>query len=134
LSDTPSTEAIPRPTVTFRGVGASAGFATGKLVICADDAENAAGGAAVVYFCTETSAEDVPAVKACVALVTTRGGLTGDGAIVARALGKPCVIGLPDLIIDRSAGCVRDKSGNVFPIGATVSVNGRAGTVEFATA
>ncbi len=82
--------------ILAKGVGASPGLATGRLTFSAVDAERRKGaGEALVFLCDEAGHEDRAGIEAAVAVVSVRGGLTGDAAIMARALGKPCVVGVP---------------------------------------
>lgn len=84
-----------------KGMGASPGKATGEIVFHARDAvAAAASGKSVILVRIETTAEDVPGMQAAVGIVTTRGGITGDAAIVARSLGKPCIAGCTPLRVD----------------------------------
>lgn len=80
--------------IVARGVGASPGLATGKLAFSAADADRRKG-EKLVFLCDEAGHEDRIGIEAAVAVVSVRGGLTGDAAIMARALGKPCVVGVP---------------------------------------
>lgn len=84
-----------------RGMGASPGTATGHVVFRSEDAVVAKSkGLPVILVRIDTSAEDVPAIQASVAVVTTHGGLTGDAAIIARTLGKPCIASCSALRVD----------------------------------
>src|SRR5262245_59796819 len=84
-----------------RGVGASPGTATGQIVFHARDAVDLAErGIAVIFVRIETTPEDVPAMKVASGIVTTRGGITGDAAIVARSLGKPCIASCAQVLVD----------------------------------
>jgi pyruvate, orthophosphate dikinase len=84
-----------------KGMGASPGTATGEIVFRADDAVSLASqGKAVILVRIETTPDDVPGMRAAAGIVTTRGGLTGDAAIVARSLGKPCIAGCAPLRVD----------------------------------
>jgi pyruvate,orthophosphate dikinase len=75
-----------------KGLGASPGRATGPVAFSAAAVQSfAAKGTPAIFVCIEAGAEDADGIRACAALVTTRGGITGDGAIIARALGKPCL-------------------------------------------
>ena len=76
----------------LKGLGASPGRATGPLAFTAAAAiDFAKKTTPAILVCTEAGAEDGDGIRACAGLVTTRGGVTGDGAIMARALGKPCL-------------------------------------------
>ena len=80
---------------------ASPGTATGEIVFRSEDAVSLADqGKQAILVRIETTQEDVPGIKAAAGIVTTRGGLTGDAAIVARALGKPCIATCPPLRVD----------------------------------
>jgi pyruvate,orthophosphate dikinase len=77
-----------------RGLPASPGAASGRLVFSADEAVRlSAEGEDVILVRRDTSPDDVHGVKAAVALLTTAGGLTSHAAVVARGLGRPCVAG-----------------------------------------
>ncbi len=84
-----------------RGQGASPGKATGPLATSSESAiAFEKKGTRAILIRIETSAEDMDGIRACAGLVTTRGGLTGDGAIAARALGKPCIVGVSSMRVD----------------------------------
>jgi pyruvate,orthophosphate dikinase len=84
-----------------KGVGASPGTATGAIVFRSEDAVAlAAEGTAVILVRIETTSEDVPGMRVAAGIITTRGGITGDAAIVARSLGKPCIASCPPMRVD----------------------------------
>ena len=84
-----------------RGMGASPGTATGEIVFRPEEAiALAAQGKTVILVRIETTPDDVPAMKVAAGIVTTRGGITGDAAIVARSLGKPCIASCAPLRVD----------------------------------
>jgi pyruvate,orthophosphate dikinase len=86
-----------------RGQGASPGQARGPITTSPESAVALADkGTPAILVRIEASAEDMDGIRACAALVTTRGGLTGDGAIAARALGKPCIAGVPSMRVEYS--------------------------------
>lgn len=121
----------------FIGLGASPGVAEGVLALRTEDALAwAAQGRRVVLALRDVDAEDTPAVRVCAALVTTAGGLTSDAAIVARALGIPCVTGCMTVTVGASALRVADASGAVraVPSRARVWVDGTTGRVRWAGA
>jgi pyruvate,orthophosphate dikinase len=77
-----------------KGQSASPGRATGPLALSAKSAiDFAERGTPAVLVRTEMAAEDVPAIRVAAAIIITRGGITADGAIAARVLGKPCIVG-----------------------------------------
>ena len=80
--------------VLAKGLPASPGAATGELVFDADEAVHLkAQGHTVILARVETSPEDVQGMHAAVGILTTRGGMTSHAAVVARGMGRPCVVG-----------------------------------------
>ena len=91
----------PKTTILARGLPASPGAASGKVVFSADEAEAlAARGEAVILVRVETSPEDIHGMHAARGILTTRGGMTSHAAVVARGMGRPCVAGAGDLRVD----------------------------------
>ncbi|MDB4941984.1 MAG: Pyruvate,phosphate dikinase [Labilithrix sp.] len=91
---------MPR-TLLAKGMGASPGTATGAIVFRSEEAVALAeAGQSVIFVRIETTAEDVPGMRASAGIVTTRGGITGDAAIVARTLGKPCIASCAPMRVD----------------------------------
>lgn len=90
-----------------KGMGASPGTATGAIVFRSEDAVALAeAGTAVILVRIDTTPEDVPGMRAAAGIVTTHGGITGDAAIVARSLGKPCIASCAPLRVDYGANTV----------------------------
>jgi pyruvate,orthophosphate dikinase len=113
-----------------RGLAASPGAATGKIVLD--------GGAAsklrseeVILVRAETSAEDVEAMRAASGILTSAGGLTSHAAVVARAMGKPCVAGATSLAVDyaRRLLVVRGDRTIELPEGYVITIDGTRGLV-----
>ncbi|UZK70897.1 pyruvate, phosphate dikinase [Sphingomonas sp. S1-29] len=89
----------PRDVLT-KGLPASPGAASGKVVFDADTAERAAAnGEAVILVRVETSPEDIHGMHAAKGILTARGGMTSHAAVVARGMGRPCVSGAGTLSI-----------------------------------
>jgi pyruvate,orthophosphate dikinase len=87
--------------VLTKGLPASPGAASGKIVFTADEAEKlAAEGVAVILCRVETSPEDIHGMHAARGILTARGGMTSHAAVVARGMGRACVAGAGDLRID----------------------------------
>jgi pyruvate,orthophosphate dikinase len=120
--------AAPR-TVIARGLPASPGAVTGKVVFHADDAEKKAGaGEAVILVRNETSPEDIGGMHAAQGILTATGGMTSHAAVVARGMGKCCVAGAGTLRIDYEGG--RFTAGDaVIREGDVISLDGSAGEV-----
>jgi pyruvate,orthophosphate dikinase len=120
-----------------KGMGASPGTATGEIVFRSEDAvAGAAQGKSVILVRIETTSEDVPGMKAAAGIVTTRGGITGDAAIVARSLGKPCIASCAALRVDYSANSLmvwRDSSDDdedrVLTKGDIITIDGGKGEI-----
>jgi len=112
-----------------RGLPASPGAASGKLVFSADRAEAQAGAGEKVILCRiETSPEDIHGMHAARGILTTRGGMTSHAAVVARGMGRPCVVGAADLRIDYRAGVLRVRDLQLSE-GDLVTIDGSTGEV-----
>ncbi len=113
-----------------KGLPASPGAATGKVVFDAEQAVEMAGrGEKVILVRTETSAEDIHGMAAAQAILTATGGMTSHAAVVARGMGKTCVAGCSDIAIDYSAGHFRSSGGVTVSRGDYISVDGTEGIV-----
>ena len=111
------------------GLNASPGAAAGKAVFTADRAaELGKAGEAVVLVRPETSPDDVHGMIVAKGILTARGGATSHAAVVAAALGKPCVAGAGDLRDRRGAGEMR-AGDQVIHEGDDISIDGTTGEV-----
>lgn len=109
--------------VIVKGLPASPGAATGKVVFEADEAEELARqGEKVILVRPETTPEDIHGIVAAQAVVTSRGGMTSHAAVVARGMGKPCIAGCEEMKID-----LRKKE---FQVGDTVVKQGEVISVD----
>ncbi len=121
-----------------KGLPASPGAASGKIVLDADTAELWAGREEdVILVRVETSPEDIHGMHAARGILTARGGMTSHAAVVARGMGRPCVSGASAVSInmaDRTLqiGSRQLKEGDVITLdGATGQImNGRVPTIE----
>ncbi|WP_294287852.1 pyruvate, phosphate dikinase [uncultured Sphingomonas sp.] len=106
--------------VLTKGLPASPGAASGKVVFTADAAESAAkDGQDVILVRVETSPEDIHGMHAAKGILTARGGMTSHAAVVARGMGRPCVSGAGALSIGKGVMRVGDrevKEGDVLTI------------------
>src|SRR6266566_1852989 len=121
----------PRASVTLvaQGLPASPGAATGEAVFDADEAEALAQeGRKVILIRPETSPEDFHGIVAAQAVLTARGGMTSHAAVVARGMGKTCVVGAKDIEVDPAAGRLR-ANGRVVKWGQLITVDGTTGRV-----
>jgi pyruvate,orthophosphate dikinase len=117
--------------VIAKGLPASPGAATGQVVFFAKDAEKwAKEGREVILLRPETSPEDIGGMHAAKGILTARGGLTSHAAVVARGMGKPCVVGCEDLIVDEEKKIAKTKDGK-FTIkeGDWLTIDGKTGYV-----
>jgi pyruvate,orthophosphate dikinase len=115
--------------VLAKGLPASPGAATGQIVFFAEDAEAwAEDHKKVVLVRTETSPEDLRGMNVAQGILTARGGMTSHAAVVARGMGKCCVSGAGNLVIDYKARTMT-VDGKVFKEGDWISLNGSTGQV-----
>ncbi len=115
--------------VLAKGLPASPGAASGKLVFEADDAEKvAATGEKVILLRTETTPDDIHGILAAQGILTSRGGMTSHAAVVARHMGKPAVCGCEALKIDYTERTVTINDV-VYPEGTLFSIDGSTGRV-----
>ncbi len=115
--------------VVTKGLPASPGAATGRVVFNADDAEEwAAKGEKMVLVRIETSPEDIGGMNVAEGIVTARGGMTSHAAVVARGMGKCCVAGCKDILVIYSARQFR-VGDQVVKEGDWLSLNGSTGEV-----
>ncbi len=110
------------------GLSASPGAATGRLCFSAEEAAALArAGEPALLTRAETTPEDVHGMDAAVGVLTTRGGLTSHAAVVARGMGRPCVVGASDARIDAEEARLIASDGRVFRAGDWVTLDGSAG-------
>jgi pyruvate,orthophosphate dikinase len=115
--------------VLAKGLPASPGAASGKVVFSAEDAEAAAAkGQNVILVRIETSPEDIHGMHAAKGILTTRGGMTSHAAVVARGMGRACVSGAGDLRIDYKGQCF-SVMGTTVKAGEIITINGSTGEV-----
>jgi pyruvate, orthophosphate dikinase len=115
--------------VLARGLPASPGAASGKLVFSAEEAESCASrGEAVILARVETSPEDIHGMHAARGILTARGGMTSHAAVVARGMGRPCVAGAGDLRIDYASGTMMVRNIQVRA-GDLITLNGSTGEI-----
>src|SRR5881296_2948104 len=116
-------------TVVARGLPASPGAAIGEAVFDADEAAALEKkGHKIILVRPETSPEDFHGTVAAQAVLTARGGMTSHAAIVARGMGKTCVVGAKDIEVDPHGGRFR-ANGRVVKQGQVITVDGTSGRV-----
>jgi pyruvate,orthophosphate dikinase len=115
--------------VIGRGLPASPGAACGKLVFSADRAEQlASSGDKVILVRPETSPEDVHGMYAAQGIITTRGGRTSHAAVVARGMGRACIVAISDMDVDLERGELRCH-GLTLVEGDVITMDGSSGEV-----
>jgi len=108
-----------------KGLAASPGAAFGAVVFTADDTkayEN------TILVRPETSPEDIEGIHVAQGILTSRGGLTSHAAVVARGIGKPCVVGCSEIFIDeeKKQFVVGDR---VVREGDVITIDGTTGEI-----
>ncbi len=111
-----------------RGLGAAPGVAVGRLAASVEEAQRlAAAGDPVVLVRPDTSTADIDGFAAATAIVTASGGRTSHAALVARQMGRPCVVACEALRFDEHQGRVRGATA--LSVGDWLSVDGDRGLV-----
>ena len=115
--------------VLTRGLPASPGAASGKIVFDADTAERwQEMGEDVILVRIETSPEDIHGMQAAKGILTARGGMTSHAAVVARGMGRPCVSGAGNISIDGKTRVLR-VDGRELKEGDIITLDGTSGEV-----
>src|SRR3954454_23128089 len=115
--------------VAARGLNASPGAASGRIVLDADTAaERGKGGESVILVGWETTPDDIHGMIHAKGVLTAHGGMTSHAAVVARGMGKPCVAGCEGLEIDQVSKTVR-IGGRELHEGDTITIDGGTGRV-----
>jgi pyruvate, orthophosphate dikinase len=111
------------------GLPAAPGGAVGEAVFDADRAvERAKIGHQVILVRPETSPEDIAGMYAAQGIVTARGGRTSHAAVVAVGMGKPCIVGAGELVIDAQRRAVEAR-GRIVREGDIIAIDGDTGEV-----
>ncbi len=116
--------------VVAKGIAASPGAATGRIVFSSPAAQaSAARGEPCILVRRETAPEDIRGMHSAVAVLTERGGVTSHAAVIARGLGLPCVVGAMGLRLDAKDKKLIAADGRVFGEGDTITLDGTTGEV-----
>ena len=123
-------EELKNATVISTGLAASPGAGCGKLYFTAEEVSLAKKrGEKCILARLETSPEDIKGMQDAEAIITVRGGMTSHAAVVARGMGRCCVCGCGDLVVDENTKTLKTKTGEIFKEGDFVSVDGSTGKV-----
>ena len=126
----PSLDPKASKTVIAKGLPASPGAACGEVVFSADEAEEAARiGLKVILVRVETSPEDIHGMHAAQGILTARGGMTSHAAVVARGMGKCCVAGCSEIVVNYREQQFTAKGGVVIKKGDIITLDGSTGEV-----
>jgi pyruvate, orthophosphate dikinase len=125
---TPRVVTADEADVLTRGLGACPGVAAGRVATTADNAVRMAAEGPVILVRPQTSPLDLHGLAAAAGVVTARGGPASHAAVVARAMGKPAVVGATDLTVDVAGAAVR-AGGRTVPEGTLITIDGTGGEV-----
>jgi pyruvate,orthophosphate dikinase len=112
-----------------RGLPAGPGAATGRIAFNAEHAVTMAKSDPVILVRVETSPEDIAGMHSAAGILTTRGGLTSHAAVVARGMGRPCIVGAGTLKVDYGKGELRSEGHEPLEEGDWVSIDGTTGEI-----
>ncbi len=97
-----------------QGLAASPGGVSGRVVFSSEEAQQAgARGEKVILVRAETSPEDIKGMIAAEGILTTRGGITSHAAVVARGMGKCCIVGCEEIILNEEKGYIKTTDSKV---------------------
>jgi pyruvate, orthophosphate dikinase len=114
--------------IAARGLNASPGAASGRIVLDADAAAERGATEPIVLVRWETTPDDIHGLIAAQGVLTAHGGMTSHAAVVARGMGKPCVAGCEELSIDLDRRSVRIGRHELSE-GDTITIDGGSGVV-----
>ena len=117
--------------VIAKGLPASPGAGTGKVVFSAEKAQELAqnGEKELILVRLETSPEDIEGMVVCNGILTVRGGMTSHAAVVARGMGTCCIAGCGELTINENDNSFTTANGEIYHEGDYISLDGSTGTV-----
>ena len=129
----PTLDSKVKKNIIAKGLPASPGAASGKVVFTAERAEHLNGMMQnTILVRVETSPEDIHGMHAAKGVLTARGGMTSHAAVVARGMGRPCISGATEIIIDYDSS--QFKSGElVVKEGDIITIDGSSGEVMLGT-
>ncbi len=112
-----------------RGLNASPGAATGKVVFDTEEAAESGAKEKVILVRPETTPEDIRGIIAAQGVLTVRGGMTSHAAVVARGMGKPAIVGCGEIEISPDMTHFMTQGGERVAAGEVVTIDGTTGTV-----
>lgn len=117
--------------IVSKGMPASPGAAVGEIVFDNEQAEQRSqAGASVILVRRETNPDDLAGMVVAAGVLTSRGGKTSHAAVVARGMGRTCVVGADDLVVDEEAGTMYVKSvDKTYHAGDLIAIDGGTGEI-----
>jgi pyruvate,orthophosphate dikinase len=112
-----------------KGLPAGPGAAAGRIAFSAERAVDLAKDGPVILTRIETSPEDIVGMHISAGILTTRGGLTSHAAVVARGMGRSCIVGAGSLRVDYQKGELRSEGHEPLEEGDWVSIDGSTGEI-----
>jgi pyruvate,orthophosphate dikinase len=112
-----------------RGLPAGPGAAAGRIAFSAERAIQMAADGPVILVRIETSPEDIAGMHVAAGILTTRGGLTSHAAVVARGMGRPCIVGCGAARVDYGRSELRVENHEPLEEGEWISLDGTTGEV-----
>lgn len=126
----PQTDPKAPRDILARGVSASPGAASGRIVFSANKAMMAAArGESVILVRRETGSDDIRGMHAAKGVLTMRGGMTSHAAVIARGIGLPCVVGATSLRINMDDATLTTRDNVTLREGDPITIDGTAGEV-----
>ena len=112
------------------GLPASPGAVTGNIVFTPEDAQKAKDqGDRVILVRVETTPEDIHGMQAALGILTTSGGMTSHAALLARGMGRTCIVGCEGLSVDEKKQRLILEDGSVILKGRLLTLDGSSGEV-----
>ncbi len=121
---------LAKAKVIGHGLAASPGASSGRIYFNAIDVAKAVkSGEEAILVRLETSPEDIQGMNDANGILTVRGGMTSHAAVVARGMGKCCVSGCEEVIIDEVNKTMTVEDGTVYSEGDYISLDGSTGLI-----
>ncbi len=115
-----------------KGLAASPGAAVGKVVFSAEKAKELFEknpGEKIILVRAETSPDDIEGMHVAQGILTSRGGLTSHAAVVARGMGKCCIVGCEEISIKGNPGEFTTSKQEVIKVGEWITLDGATGEI-----
>ncbi len=124
------TKAMAQAHKIGHGVNASPGAAVGKIVFDTEEAaKRGEAGEKIILVRIETCPDDIHGMAVSQGVLTLRGGATSHAAVVAKGMGKPCVSGCEDIVIDLENETLKGADGTIYKKNDIISLDGGKGIV-----